>query len=468
MSASNRVRELIDLLAACGPSDLRALAFVRAELTTIADALAEPSPSDDRGEMAAASTPPPIDAATVADLADEAMEHLAETERSLTALASGAIDPATIDTCLRGFHSAKGAAGFLRLASAVRVLHAAETLLDAVRAGTVTLNPVHINLLLRSGDAVALCLATQGESDGTSGQRLDALADELQQAIHPFSRHAIADPTARSGTRAPHAADTASAGVERSVRISVDRTDALTALVKEVESCVGAITRDTDAQTTRLTDTVARLRSEVDALRLSSLRLTVQNLTRLVHDLSTTLGKPISLHAEGDDLEFDRSIVQALADPLRHLVRNACDHGIEAASDRRAAAKPPEGQITLRVLRQDSSLVVEVSDDGRGLDRDRIIARAIAGGLLTDLNEGASLPDDDVCRLVLAPGLTTATRATEVSGCGFGLDIVHRRAATLGGALDLRSAPGRGTTVSLTIPLAPDARLQPGRQNTAA
>jgi len=213
---------------------------------------------------------------------------------------------------------------------------------------------------------------------------------------------------------------------------------------------------------------MARLREQVDALRLSSLRPTVQNLQRLVHDLSTTLGKPVGLHAEGADIEIDRSVVEALADPLRHLVRNACDHGIEAAPERQASGKPLEGRISLKVLRSGGSVVVEVGDDGRGLDRDRILNRAIVRGLVTAQDAGTSMPDDELCRLVLSPGFTTAARATEVSGCGFGLDIVHRRIATLGGTLEIQSTPGRGMTVRIVVPSASDARIRPNPRDAAA
>ncbi|MFG0243950.1 MAG: chemotaxis protein CheA [Phycisphaerales bacterium JB054] len=453
MTASSRVRELIELLKACGPADRRALAMVCDELAAVAAALDNPA------------APPPLDPATVAGLVDEASEHFAATERALLALAADPGDAASLDACLRGLHSVKGAAGFLRLGPAVRVLHAAESLLDAARAGATTLTPDRIHLLRQCSDAVAACLETGQEINDPARRLLDALADELQSATAQAPNRGVG---ARPAPARAQLTKPASAPPERIFRISAHRADALAALVRDLEADARALHHDRESRLDRLADTIARLREQVDALRLSSLHPTVQNLRRLVHDLSSTLGKPISLHAEGADTEFDRSVVEALADPLRHLVRNACDHGIEAAPERRASGKPPEGRISLRVLRSGGSIVVEVGDDGRGLDRQRILDHAVAGGLLTAREAGASLPDDELCRLVLAPGFTTAPHATEVSGCGFGLDIVHRRIATLGGTLEIRSAAGRGMVVRIAVPLVPDARVRPDPRDAAA
>lgn len=466
MTASSRVRELVDLLAACGPSDRRVVAFVRDELVTIADALDKPS------------APRALDPATVAGLADEAKEHLAATERALRALASGTGDLEALDVCLRGLHSVKGAAGFLRLGPAVRILHAAESLLDAARAGATALTPDHINLLLRSGDAAALCFESPQDTDDLLRQHLDALVDELRSAVAAAPGRGVGSPPAHTHAPASPSAEAPSAQPEHCFRISASRVDILASLVAELEASLGEMTRDTAAraaqhrgravQFDRLTGVIARLREQVDALRLSSLRPTVRNLHRLVLDLSTSLGKPISLHAEGADIEFDRSVVEALADPLRHIVRNACDHGIEAVPERQGSGKPPEGRISLKVLRLGPSIVVEVGDDGRGLDRDRILDRAIVRGLVASEDAGASMSDDELCRLVLSPGFTTAERATEVSGCGFGLDIVHRRIATLGGTLEIQSTPGRGMTVRIVVPSASDARIRPNPRDAAA
>ena len=470
MTARSRVRELIDILAACGPSDRRALALVREELTSIADALEEPS---DR-----AAAPPPLDAATVAGLIDEASEHLSTVERALNTPATGIEDSAMLDTCLRSLHSVKGAAGFLRLGPAVRVVHAAESLLGAVRSGTAALTPDHIRLLLRSTDVAMLCFATPRESGEQEIPHLDTLVGELQRAARDALDQADGAAPPHTEAGASHFADSTPPSAERSFRISAARADALATLVHELESSVHAFTHDTAVPTARhpdkathlrrLEDTIAQLHAEIGGLRMCSLRHTVQHLRRLVHDLSTTLGRPVSLRAEGADIEFDRCIVDALSDPLRHLVRNACDHGIEAAPDRLAAAKPAEGRISLRVVRQDGSIVVEVSDDGRGLDRDRILRTAVARGLLSGPDAASSIPDDELCRLVLAPGFTTRARATEVSGCGFGLDIVHRRIASLGGRLEISPNPGRGMSVRIIVPLGKDARLRSGPRGAAA
>lgn len=171
---------------------------------------------------------------------------------------------------------------------------------------------------------------------------------------------------------------------------------------------------------------------------------------RTVRDTAAACGKLARLVMEGEGVEVDTAIVDHVRDPLTHMVRNAVDHGIESPAARAAAGKDACGTVTLRALREGGSIVIEVADDGAGLDRDRILARARAAGLVS---EGAQPPDSEVFRLVFEPGFSTVEAVSEVSGRGVGLDVVQRNVAALRGTVAVASEPGRGTTITLRLPL---------------
>jgi len=170
-----------------------------------------------------------------------------------------------------------------------------------------------------------------------------------------------------------------------------------------------------------------------------------------VRDASRTLGKRIEFTIDGKEIELDRSMLDEIGDPIVHLLRNAIDHGIEPPEDRVAAGKPAAGKLRLSAARDRSAVVIRVSDDGRGIDRERVLAKAKAMGLV-DQNK-ANLNDDELVRIVGRPGFSTAEKVTDLSGRGVGIDAVYTRVRSLGGAVDIRSSPGQGTTVTLRLPL---------------
>jgi two-component system chemotaxis sensor kinase CheA len=173
-------------------------------------------------------------------------------------------------------------------------------------------------------------------------------------------------------------------------------------------------------------------------------------MARVVRDIAHKSGKEVHFLTEGEDTEIDRGMVEALADPLLHLVRHAVDHGLEAPEERAAAGKPAAGTVTLRAFQAAGVVVIELQDDGRGLDRDRILAKAVAQGLV---DEGRDLPDSEVYRLIFAAGLSTAEKVTDISGRGVGMDVVARNLETLRGRVEITSARGEGTTFSIRLPL---------------
>jgi two-component system, chemotaxis family, sensor kinase CheA len=188
----------------------------------------------------------------------------------------------------------------------------------------------------------------------------------------------------------------------------------------------------------------------VMAIRMVPIQTVFGRFPRVVRDLAATLGKDIRLELGGTETELDRTIIEQISDPLVHLVRNAADHGIEAPAARRAAGKPEAGRIALTAYQQSGSIYIEVRDDGRGLDRERILSKARAQGLVA---ADATLSDEDVFALIFEPGFSTAETVTELSGRGVGLDVVHRNIRRLGGAVSIQSVAGQGTRFVIRLPL---------------
>ena len=261
---------------------------------------------------------------------------------------------------------------------------------------------------------------------------------------------------------APPAAEPARAdggGRARHVRIDVRRLDNLMNLIGELVIARGRLSQiagelgdpaleETVTQSSRL---ITELRDEITASRMVPVAHVFDRFPRVVRDAARGVGKQVEFIVEGKDIELDRSMLDEIADSLVHLLRNAIDHGIESPEDRVAKGKPAMGRLTLSAARDRSAVVIRVSDDGKGIDRERVLARAKRDGLVdpgkTDLTE------DELLRLLARPGFSTAEKVTDLSGRGVGVDAVYTRVRSLGGAMDIRSVPGQGTTMMLRLPL---------------
>ncbi|HEX6640333.1 MAG TPA: chemotaxis protein CheA [Thermoanaerobaculia bacterium] len=205
---------------------------------------------------------------------------------------------------------------------------------------------------------------------------------------------------------------------------------------------------DAVAQTSRL---VADLQDEIMTSRMVPVWQVFDRFPRLVRDAARSVGKQVEFVIEGKDVELDRSMLDEVGDPIVHLLRNAIDHGIETPDTRRALGKSPVGRLTLSASRDRSAVAIRVSDDGRGIDRGRVLARARSSGLVEDDKSGLS--DEELLRLISRPGFSTADTITDLSGRGVGIDAVYNRVRSLGGAVDIRTVEGEGTTVTLRLPL---------------
>jgi two-component system chemotaxis sensor kinase CheA len=244
----------------------------------------------------------------------------------------------------------------------------------------------------------------------------------------------------------------------QSVRVDADKLDRLINLVGElIIAAAGANllarrVRNVELQeaNSTLSDLVEEVRDSALQLRMVKIGATFGRFKRVVHDVARELGKDIELRVSGEDTELDKTVVEKIGDPLMHLVRNAMDHGIDAPELRAARGKPAQGTVSLNAFHDSGSIVIQVSDDGGGLNRDRILAKAIERGLV---DAGKSLSDAEIYALVFEPGFSTAEQVTNLSGRGVGMDVVKRNITALRGSVAIDSQPGLGTTVTVRLPL---------------
>lgn len=248
------------------------------------------------------------------------------------------------------------------------------------------------------------------------------------------------------------------AGRARHIRVDLRRLDALMNQVGELVIARDRLRRLVGHETPELTETVdqasrliGELQDEIMRARLAPVSQVFDRFPRLVRDAARALGKKVDFVIEGKEIELDRSMLDEIGDPLVHLLRNALDHGIENPAERRAHGKPETGTLRLSASRERSRIIIRVEDDGRGIQRDRVLAKAVQAGLVAR-DEAAGLPDEEVYRLLTRPGFSTAETVTDVSGRGVGLDVVATRVRALGGMLEIWSEPGRGTSMTLQLP----------------
>ncbi|AVS89332.1 chemotaxis protein CheA, partial [Paracidovorax avenae] len=244
----------------------------------------------------------------------------------------------------------------------------------------------------------------------------------------------------------------------QSVRVDAEKLDRLVDLVGELITATATATQaGRHVQNAALQEAHSTLNGLVQEIRDSALQLrmvrigaTFNRFQRMVHDVSREIGKDIVLQVRGEDTELDKTVVEKIADPLTHLVRNSMDHGIEPVALRTERGKPAWGTVSLNAYHDSGSIVIEVGDDGGGLSRDRILAKAVERGLV---DAGKALPDEDIYNLIFEPGFSTADQVTNLSGRGVGMDVVKRNIAALRGTVSLDSRPGLGTTTTVRLPL---------------
>lgn len=454
-----------------------------------------PQPTEASGRQGAhvSFTVDPSMADTLGEFLGEAREHLSRAEQALLELEQQPGEQELLNTVFRAFHTIKGVAGFMNLGPVVSLAHSVEFLLDAARAGKLALQSEHLSVVLQgrdlmdhmlsmmAGDAVppieiatlnALVAAIESLASGTSSTVPVPVSRDTHSDMTPPPPESAGDesptmPTARQPGASPSSPPTVARQdvrrADQTVKVSTSRMDALVDMVGELVIGYQMIAQDPAIQTIAeqrsqrnlaMVGKIIRDLQEVSmSLRMVPIKGAFQRMARLVRDVSAKTGKRIEFRSEGDDVELDRNVVEEIADPLVHMVRNACDHGVEAADRRRAAGKPESGRITLRAFHSGGCIVVEIEDDGRGLSRDRILAKAIEKGIYAPDRPIAEISDAEVFDLVFLPGFSTAEKVTDISGRGVGMDVVRRNIEALRGKVEIRSTLGKGTVFSMRLPL---------------
>jgi two-component system, chemotaxis family, sensor kinase CheA len=367
-------------------------------------------------------------------------------------------------------HTIKGTCGFLALPRLEALAHAAETLMGKFRDGMPVTGEA-VTLVLSTIDRIKLIIdeieTQQKEPEGSDNELIDQLGlmtrhvKPAEAAVSAQSIEAPQTDEAPEQAPAPRAEDERGDRIAyHSIRVNVDTLDHLMTTVSELvltrNQLLEIVRRleDSDFKVPlqRLSNVTVELQEGVMKTRMQPIGNAWQKLPRIVRDLCAELGKDIELRMHGADTELDRQVLELVKDPLTHLVRNCADHGIEGAAERLAAGKPVHGAIRLAACHQGGHIIIEISDDGRGLDVARIRAKAIENGLASEA-ELAAKSDGEICNFIFAPGFSTAARVTSISGRGVGMDVVRSNIEQIGGTVDLHSVPGAGTKFTIKIPL---------------
>jgi len=408
------------------------------------------------------------DAEIIAEFLVESHENLDQLDRDLVALEQDPGSQERLASVFRTIHTIKGTSGFLGFDRLEALTHVGEHLLSRLRDGELTLDGALAGLLLRMVDTVRALLAVI-ESTGTDaaadGEAVAAVVAELERALARGTA-AVTEPAAvatESGDRradVPEAAEPQRGIMDSTVRVDVDLLDDLVQLVGELVLTRNQILQRTDGQADadlsraaqRLDLVASELQESIMQTRMQPIGQVWAKMPRIVRDLANQLGRVVQLDMEGHETELDRSLLEALKGPLTHLVRNALDHGIEDPARRAALGKPPTGRLSLRARHQSGQVVVEIADDGAGIDPARIADAAVARGIVSP-EQVARMDGKEIMQLVFRPGFSTAAAVTNVSGRGVGMDVVRTDIERIGGSVDLSSQVGVGTTCRVRIPL---------------
>ena len=409
-----------------------------------------------------------------------------------------------LDNIFRLVHTIKGTCGFLGLPRLEALAHAAETLMGKFRDGAPASSEA-VTLILATIDRIKIILVSlesdQREPDGADDDlitSLEGMVDRISVGgAKPESEHSVgtlvhqvlerplregedtlddlerafrnttieAEP-AKSPKPAATAVDAAvkedetGKSANQSIRVTVDTLEQLMTMVSELvltrNQLLEIVRRLEESEfktpLQRLSNVTAELQEGVMKTRMQPIGNAWQKLPRIVRDLSNELGKKIDLEMQGADTELDRQVLDLIKDPLTHMVRNSADHGLETAEERRAVGKPEHGLIRLSAYHEGGYIIIRIADDGRGLDTERIKAKAIAQGLISEV-DAEKLPEAQIHKFIFAPGFSTAAKVTNVSGRGVGMDVVRNNIDQIGGTIDVKSVAGAGLSFAIKIPL---------------
>ncbi len=404
-----------------------------------------------------------------------------------------------LDNVFRLVHTIKGTCGFLGLPRLEALAHAAETLMGKFRDGVPATSEA-VTLILATIDRIKQILESlereQREPEGAD----DDLVSDLERMVKRLAPSAAPPPQYAVGTLAPQvlerplrpgedslddlerafretpvdlpatkvakaAAETAkeddtAKAANQSIRVTVDTLEHLMTMVSELvltrNQLLEIVRRHEESEfkapLQRLSNVTAELQEGVMKTRMQPIGNAWQKLPRIVRDLSNELGKQIDLEMQGAETELDRQVLDLIKDPLTHMVRNSADHGLESPAERHAAGKPEHGRIRLSAYHEGGHIIIQIADDGRGLDTALIKAKAIAQGLASEVDV-EKLTEAQIHKFIFAPGFSTASKVTSVSGRGVGMDVVRNNIDQIGGTIDVKSVAGVGVSFTIKIPL---------------
>ena len=436
----------------------------------------------------------------------ESLENLEAVEVSLIDLEENPDDIDSINAIFRSFHTIKGVSGFLNLDRINLLAHRAENLLDKARSGEIAIEATIVDCILESVDVLKKLIQgvqyglennvsldiglditplinkideIQEASDNVRGkpigeiliQKKEITPEELAKGLEKqkqdpgkkIGQILVEEKSLESKTIVSALRDQKKGGmrhVDLQVKVDTKKLDNLVDLTGELVIAQSMLRQNPailEAKNQQLLHNLgqlnqitAGLQTTAMSMRMVPIKSTFQKMVRLVRDLAKSSGKEVNLKMTGEDTEIDRNVVDELYEPMVHMIRNSIDHGIETGENRLQAGKDKSGEIHLLAYHQGGCIVVEISDDGRGLDKNRIIEKAKASRLISDESE---LSDDDIYNLIFQPGFSTAKEVTDISGRGVGMDVVKKAIEKLKGRVEINSRPGRGSTFIIKLPL---------------
>ncbi|MBF0199191.1 MAG: chemotaxis protein CheA [Planctomycetes bacterium] len=440
-----------------------------AALKGIKEGGAEPAPKEKATEVILTQ-----DLSFYTDFASEAYEHLEAAEHILLDSGEEAISDEDINTIFRSFHTIKGVSGFLDLRDIQVLTHRAENVFDLVRSKELKMNGDLHDLCFKVVDKVKVLVSVMTEcAEKGKGVPLDNEVDALAAHLDTYLSKKENVPTKLIEQVEEKQEDSAqesnvdnSTVVSKSIKVNTntaikvatDRLDKVINLVGELVTSQAMLNEDLQGhQSKNLLRNLGHMKKNVNelqalamSLRMVPIKSTFMKMSRIVRDLSRKMNKKIDFTMEGEETEMDRNMVDMLGDPLVHMVRNSADHGVESTEDRVAAGKSPEGHVLLKAFHKGGNIVIQIKDDGKGIDREVILKKAIEKGLANSTQE---YTDNEVFQFLFAPGFSTAKEVTDVSGRGVGMDVVRKNIENLRGRIDIESVKGQGTTFSIHLPL---------------
>ena len=420
----------------------------------------------------------------------EALDHLGTIEAKLLELDERPEDTNLLNDIFRPFHTVKGNASALGIVSVERVAHKVENLLDLARSGRIQVGETEVDLVLRAVDVLSLMIndvgqRLAGQPRKATGAEAVSLVQQVERlitgqieageaAVVPaIDRPELVVPVAHDSNEPAFDADRRGAtpsrrrddvpmlaGTATAIKVDTRKLDNIVDVVGELIVVQSLIAQDpalsalVDGRLARNMAQLRRLTADLQrnsmALRMVPIRQAFQKVARVVRDISRKAGKPVDLIITGEDTELDRKMVEEITDPLMHMARNSVDHGIEFPDVREANGKPARATVSLSAYYQGSHVIIEVKDDGAGLNTQRILESARTKGLIAP---DATPAPEDIHRLIFEPGFSTAAKVTEVSGRGVGMDVVRRNIESLRGRVDIRTEAGRGSSFLVRLPL---------------